>query len=257
MNGLRALLVGAAPADPPTITIDPGAWRLYRESIACNPPETVALIAGRLDNPLHITDFFFMAPPRQGGTFDHGTAHVALDAMAMNYVVDRVLMPNGKYMLGLWHSHPGGYTAPSEPDRRLCAAILRNDDSSGRRWEFFIAPITTFDADGRDRVTAWVMRKGTDTFEPAVLEPSVPTPVALPVPVPEVPAVMPPPPVALPAVTVTEAPGTDPLAVIAAQLGAVLAGPDGPVGVPRHRIGACLRSALTIAECGGDAAFRS
>lgn len=156
---------------------------------------------------------------------------------------------------------PGGYTAPSEPDRRLCAAILRNDDSPGRRWEFFIAPITTFDADGRDRVTAWVMRKGTDAFEPAVFEPPVPTPVALPVPVPvpvpAVPAVMPPPPVALPAVTVTEAPGTDALAVIAAQLGAVLARPDGPVGVPRHRIGACLRSALTIAECGGGAAFRS
>ena len=253
MIGLDALPVGTASAAPPTITIDPGPWRLYRESIARNPPETVALIAGRLDEPLHITDFFFMAPPQQGGRFAHGVAHVALDAMAMNYVIDRVLVPNDKYILGLWHSHPGGYTAPSEVDRRLCAAILRNDDSPGRRWPFFLAPITTFDADGRDRIAAWVMRKGTDIFEPAVFAPPAPAPVALTVP--EIPAVTAQPPGAQP--SESHAPATDPLAALAAQLGAVLARPDGLIGVPRYRVGEHLRAALRTAECGTDAAFRS
>lgn len=245
--------VSALPTAPLTIRIDPEAWRLYGESLARNPPETAALIAGRLDEPLRITDFYFMPPPRRSGRFAHGPAHIELDHEALNYLIDRVLARNGKYILGLWHSHPGGYSAPSEADRRLCAQILRNDDSPGRRWPFFLAPITTFDADGRDRVTAWVMHKGTDTFEPAVFEPPAPAPVALPVPM--IPVLTETPPVALPAVT--EEPVTDPLAALAARLGTVLARPDGPVGVPRHRIGACLRSALTIAECGADGPFRS
>lgn len=238
MTGPLLLPIARVACAAPVVTIGPEPWRLYRESIACNEPETVALLGGSLDDPLRITDFFFLPPRRRDGGFAHGAAHIEIDHAAMNYVIDRVLMPNGKYMLGLWHSHPGGYTAPSEPDRRLCAAILRNDDSPGRRWEFFIAPITTFDADGRDRVTAWVMRKGTDTFEPAVFEPSVPTPVALPVP--EVPAV-------------TEASVTDPLAASAAQLGVLLAQPDGLFGLPRYRAGVHLHAALRIAECGVDA----
>ena len=245
--------VSALPTAPLTIRIDQEPWRQYRDSIARNPPETVALLGGSLDDPLRITDFYFMPPPQQGGRFAHGVAHVALDAMAMNYIIDRALVPNGKYILGLMHSHPGGYSAPSEADRRLCAQILRNDDSPGRRWPFFLAPITTFDADGRDRITAWVMRKGTDTFEAAVFEPPAPAPVALPVPM--IPVLTETPPVALPAVT--EEPVTDPLAALAARLGTVLARPDGLVGVPRHRIGACLRSALTIAEYGADGPFRS
>ena len=247
-------LVDADTAAPLTVTIDPEPWRLYRESIACNPPETVALLGGSLDAPLHITDFFFLPPPRRGERFAHGAAHVELDHAAMNYLVDRVLVPNGKYMLGLWHSHPGGCTAPSEPDLRLCGAILRNDDSPGRRWPFFLAPITTFEADGQDRVTAWVLRKGAAAFEPALFATSVPAPAPLLVPDaarPTSPLLVEP--VAGVAPDEPEPATLDPLAAEAAWLSDLLARPDGPVGVPRYRAGIHLHAAVRILACAGEA----
>lgn len=229
----------------PTIGITDEAWRQYRESIACNAPETVALIGGRLDDPSLISDFYFMPPPRRGDLFAHGPAHIEIDHAAMNYMVDRVLVPNGKYMLGLWHSHPGGYSAPSEPDLRLCTAILRNDDSAGRRWPFFIAPITTFDADGRDRVTMWVLRKGAVAFEPALFAPPILAPVTPPKPdVPSAPML----PTDDERPAPADAPASDPMAANAARLGALLERTEAVVGVPRYRIGEHLHAALRIAE---------
>ena len=244
MSGPVLFPFPADSAATTTITIDPEPWRLYRESIARNEPETVALIGGSLDAPSRITDFYFMPPQRRGERFAHGAAHVELDHAAMNYVIDRVFKPSGKYMLGLWHSHPGGYDAPSAPDLLLCRAILGNDDSPGRRWPFFIAPITTFDADGRDRVAVWILHKGAAAFERAVFEP----PPRLPVipPSSDVPTAAP-----MPNGDARPDP-IDPLAASALRLGALLAQPDGLVGVSRYRAGGHLHAALRIAEFGAD-----
>ncbi len=154
----------------PVITLAPEVARLYRESIAANPPETVALLGGRLDAPYHVTDFFFLPPRHDGRGFVSGAAHVQPDHHALNYLIDRVLVPAGKYMLGLWHSHPGDHRAPSGPDLAYCGAILRNDDSPGRAWRSFLAPITTFDPDGRDRVSGWVLHRGANGFAPADIQ---------------------------------------------------------------------------------------
>jgi hypothetical protein len=70
-------------------------------------------------------------------------------------------------MLGFWHSHPGSMNVPSGPDLDFCGRIIANDDSKGLRWNHFLAPITTFDENGRDAVTAWVLPKGGREFESA------------------------------------------------------------------------------------------
>lgn len=150
------------------VRITPAAYRAYKESIAANPPETFALIGGSLDEPMLITDFHFMAPRRdENGRFVVSRGFVYPDHEHVNYIIDNVLVRKGHYMLGLWHSHPGRLNMPSGPDLDFCSRILANDDSEGRRWNCFIAPITTFDDQGRDTVTAWVLPKAGRRFEPA------------------------------------------------------------------------------------------
>jgi len=164
------------------VRITRAAYRAYKESIAVNPPETFALIGGSLNDPMLITDFHFMAPRRdENGSFVASGSFVYPDHEQVNYIIDNVLVRKGHYILGLWHSHPGGLTTPSGPDLDFCGRIIANDDSEGRRWNHFLAPITTFDADGGDRITAWVLPKGGQRFEEAgfAVEPDVAAEVPL------------------------------------------------------------------------------
>ena len=85
----------------------------------------------------------------------------------LNYIIDQVLVRNGRYMIGLWHSHPGQYNAPSHQDLTYCSQIIANDDSSGKQWNHFLAPITTFDATGSDVVSGWILPKGGSAFHSA------------------------------------------------------------------------------------------
>lgn len=151
-----------------TVRITPAAYRAYKESIAVNPPETFALIGGSLDDPMLITDFHFMAPRRdERGSFVASGAFVYPDHEQVNYIIDNVLVRKDHYILGLWHSHPGALNSPSGPDLEFCGRIIANDDSKGLRWNHFLAPITTFNEDGRDTVTAWVLPKHGRRFEAA------------------------------------------------------------------------------------------
>jgi hypothetical protein len=151
-----------------TIRVTPSVYQAYKESIAANRPETFALLGGSLDEPMLITDFHFMPPMRDAhGRFVASGAFVYPDHEQLNYVIDNVLVKKGHYMLGLWHSHPGTMNVPSAGDLDYCSRIIANDDSAGRRWNHFLAPITTFDQNGRDTVTAWVLPKAGQRFEPA------------------------------------------------------------------------------------------
>lgn len=151
-----------------TVRVTSSVYRAYKESIAANLPETFALIGGSLDDPMLITDFHFMPPMRDAnGRFVASGAFVYPDHEQLNYVIDNVLVKKGHYILGLWHSHPGAMNVPSTGDLDYCGRIIANDDSAGRRWNHFLAPITTFDQNGRDTVTAWVLPKGGRRFEPA------------------------------------------------------------------------------------------
>jgi hypothetical protein len=89
------------------------------------------------------------------------------DQNMLNYIIDQVLVRNGRYMIGLWHSHPGQYNSPSYQDLTYCSQIIANDNSPGRQWNYFLAPITTFDATGRDVIAGWILPKGGSAFHSA------------------------------------------------------------------------------------------
>ena len=154
----------------PTITMTPEVYRLYRQSICQHEPETFALLGGRLDNPFHISEFRFCPPRRdRRGRYDAGPTHVNVDHEYMNWVIDNEWVPNGKYMLGVWHSHPAGCTSPSYGDRErnegdvvFFSACLDADDSPDRIWRFFLAPITTFDKAKKDQIHGWILPMGSD-----------------------------------------------------------------------------------------------
>ncbi len=145
-------------------------YQNYKESICQYPPETFALLGGRLDQPFTITDFRF-CPPRKNkyGRYDHSATHVNVDHEYMNWVIDQEWRPNGKYILGIWHSHPAAVTSPSygspgsnEGDVVFFSSCMEHDDSPNRNWNTFIAPITTFDRNGNDLIHGWTLDKGSD-----------------------------------------------------------------------------------------------
>ena len=159
------------PIEPsPPIRMTPTVLKLYKESIASNEPETFALLGGSLDDPFLITDFYFLPPMSDAnGSYVASQAFVYPDHKMLNYIIDRVLVPNGRYMLGLWHSHPGQFNTPSYQDLVYCSQILANDDSPGRRWRHFLAPITTFNYANRDSISGWILGKGHSAFSPTVV----------------------------------------------------------------------------------------
>ncbi|MBS4083722.1 MAG: Mov34/MPN/PAD-1 family protein [Rhizobiales bacterium] len=150
-----------------TIRITPEAYQAYKQSIAVNPPETFALLGGSLDDPMLITDFFFLPPKSDDRGLVVSGMYVYPCHHQLNYMIDNVLLRKKNYMLGLWHSHPGSMNMPSGPDLDYCSRIIANDDSDGLRWNHFLAPITTFNANGQDTVTAWVLPKNGNGFEQA------------------------------------------------------------------------------------------
>ncbi|MCF6197947.1 MAG: hypothetical protein L3J67_00880 [Hyphomicrobiaceae bacterium] len=154
----------------PTITMTPEVYRLYRQTIGQKEPETFALLGGRLDNPFHITEYKFCPPCKdRHGRYDASRSHVNVDHEFMNWVIDHEWVPNGKYMLGVWHSHPAGCTSPSygdpgsnQGDVVFFSSCLNGDDSPDENWRNFIAPITTLDHEGKDLIHGWVLPKGSD-----------------------------------------------------------------------------------------------
>jgi len=142
--------------------------RVMRDIIAtigAHPPETFGLLGGRLDDPFLVTDFRF-CPPRRGrdGRFDRSGGHVNVDAEYMNFVIDEEWRPNGKYMLGIIHSHPygcrqlsSGSEATNEGDLVFFRNCLLHDDSPGRNWRYAIAPIMTFDGTATPLIDVWVV----------------------------------------------------------------------------------------------------
>ena len=168
---MRSVLMGsksstqrAASDIPYEVKITSSAMRTYRETIARQPPETFALLGGRLEDPFTITDVRYCPPRKTNGKYDRSGAHVNVDDEYMNFVVDEEFKPTGKYMVGIWHSHPGssrslsvGDESRNEGDMVFFRNCLHNDDSHDQNWKYFIAPITTFSADGLDIIDVWVV----------------------------------------------------------------------------------------------------
>src|SRR5437588_12290136 len=91
-----------------TIRMTPQVLKQYKESIASNEPETFALLGGSIiDDPFLISHFYFLPPKTDAaGGYVASGSYVYPDHEMLNYIIDRVLVRNGHYMIGLWHSHP-------------------------------------------------------------------------------------------------------------------------------------------------------
>lgn len=165
------------PLPLPPIRLAPDVYRHYRQTIAQHPPETCALLGGYLDDPFLVTDFRFCPPQRQSnGGFNASSSHINIDHDLMNWIVDHEWKPSGRYMIGIWHSHPNGTTRPSigdtasnSGDLPFFTSCLESDDSPGRNWRHFLAPITTFGSDGQDRLHGWVLSRGSTFPRPALI----------------------------------------------------------------------------------------
>lgn len=150
---------------PQTITITPEVHRLYKMSIGRRPPETYAVLAGRLEDPFHVTDFRPM-PPMLGtdGRANASTTHIQLNAPFIEHYLNNELIPAGKYLLGIWHSHPGqvrelsrGRPGSGDGDIPSMKGSLERAAQLGRPWKHFLGPITTFRRDGTDDITGWIV----------------------------------------------------------------------------------------------------
>ena len=142
-------------ADVSAIRMTQTVYDAYRATIAKHPPETFAILGGSLDD-YRVTDYRFCPPARDArGRLDASRTHINVDAELLNFIIDYEWKPNGKYLIGFWHSHPAGCTRPSigdpitrQGDVAFLSACLDNDDSPGRNWHTCLCPITTFKPDG-------------------------------------------------------------------------------------------------------------
>ena len=154
------------------IAMTQSVYRDYKCTIAKHEPETIALLGGRLDKPNLITDFRFCPPRKVNGKYDSSSASVFPDSDLMNWVILNEWMPNGKYMLGFWHSHPGNITAPSGMNGDLGAwnDCLSTDHAIKNGWSTALAPITTFDKNNDDTVHGWTYERGATSAKPAEIK---------------------------------------------------------------------------------------
>ena len=91
------------------IRVTAEAFAIYKQTIAKHPPETCALLGGRLDDPFRITDLRFCPPQRRvRGGYDVSATHLNIDADYMNFVIDQEWRPNGRDAAALRCDHRGG-----------------------------------------------------------------------------------------------------------------------------------------------------
>lgn len=152
-----------------SIRMTPSVYRDYKRTIARQPPETCAILGGRLDQPDTITEFRFCPPGKRNGEYESSSAFVLVDAEYMNWTILNEWEPNGLYAVGIWHSHPAGVTSPSGQggDLGLFEKCLNSDDARACGWNRLLAPISTFNKDGTDNIHGWTYDRGAKSAKPA------------------------------------------------------------------------------------------
>lgn len=149
------------------ITIEPEAYDIYMHSIARRPPEEYAILAGSLDDPFHITDLRPMPPmPDARGRPNAGHAHVQLNADYVGHYLNRELVPFGKYLLGILHTHPlgisrlsNGRAGSGDGDIPSMRGTLERAATIEPRWQNFLAPIGMYDPEkGEDHLIGYIIR---------------------------------------------------------------------------------------------------
>ncbi len=184
---------------PSAIILSAEVHRQYQATVGRLPPETFAMLGGTFDDPYRVTAFRFMPPRFDDGRLDASSAHINVDANALNYIIDHEWRPSGIELLGFLHSHPNGSAQPStgdydsnEGDVAFFSACLANDDSPGRRWNTCLCPIVTFADDasaGAPQIHGWALpRRASKPIRTSIIvedetmrttDSTVPTPEAM------------------------------------------------------------------------------
>ena len=169
----------------------PGIYERMCASVGALEPEHYALLGGYLNDPLRVTDFAPMPPMLDhAGRYRMSAATVTLNGPFIEYYLNTSLLPFGKYILGVMHSHPGDMTSLSGGtagsgygDIPSMRGHLEAAARFGEPWHNFIAPIVTRPGPA-PRVTSWIVRLDTpapiraSTVWEAAPVPLTPMPVA-------------------------------------------------------------------------------
>jgi hypothetical protein len=151
----------------PVIRIAPGIRELLLNSICRHPPEHYAVLAGDLSDPHRVTDCRPMPPMLTAdGRMNAAGTHVQLNAPFIEYYLNMELLPAGKYLLGIIHTHPpymtqlsGGIAGSGQGDIPSIRATLERVAGMGKPWRDFLAPIATIDPSTRiPTFTGWIVR---------------------------------------------------------------------------------------------------
>jgi len=160
-----------SPSIPYRVHVAEGIYEQMLASVGKLEPEHYAVLGGYLHDPHRITDFMPMPPMTdEGGRNRSSSATVTLNGPFIEYYLNTCLLPFGKFILGIMHSHPGGMRhlsggAPGSGygDIPSMRAHLEAAARMGDPWHDFIAPIVTFPGEN-PRVDTWIVRL--DTPEP-------------------------------------------------------------------------------------------
>jgi len=136
----------------PVVRFAPDLWEKMCASVGALDPEHYAILGGHLDNPFYITDLMPMPPSLDArGAWRSSSGTVTLNGPFVEYYLNTSLLPFGKYILGIMHSHPGGFNqlsggAPGSGhgDIPSMRAQLERAAEFGEPWHNFIAPIVTY-----------------------------------------------------------------------------------------------------------------
>ena len=160
--------------DRPVIRMADGIRQLLLNSICRHPPEQYAILAGNLSDPHHVTDCRPMPPMLgQNGRLNGGATHVQINGPFVEHYLNMELLPAGKYVLGVIHTHPpnmthlSGVAGTNHGDLASIRAALRRAADMQKNWKDFLAPIATRDPEG-----------GTPTFTGWIVRLDQPTPIA-------------------------------------------------------------------------------
>jgi hypothetical protein len=151
----------------PIIRMAPGIRQLLLNSICRHTPEHYAILAGNLGDPHRVTDCRPM-PPMLGhdGRFNRSGGHVQLNDSVIEYYINMELLPAGKYVLGVIHTHPsnlthlsGGIADSGHGDLPSIRAALERAAQAQKNWKDFLAPVVTMDSQaGTPTFTGWIVR---------------------------------------------------------------------------------------------------
>jgi hypothetical protein len=159
---------GCIRAERPTIKMAPGIHEMLLNSICRHAPEHYAVLAGHLSDPHRVTDCRPMPPMLSAdGGMNNAPTYVQLNAPFIEYYLNMELLPQGKYFLGIIHTHPQfmthltGVAADGSGDIPAMRATLERAAAIGRPWHDFLAPIATVHpTTGIPTFTGWIIRLG-------------------------------------------------------------------------------------------------